>query len=151
MKKLNHTLTIIVLFVTFLIPLSLNAETENSDRVFTHLQVLDGLVNTPVTWQVALGNESPPNNYKPGEEIKVRNFTFKTSVKGIENFCGIPVQGTPIRLKLIFYSQGFSEIEALVNGKQVDTFSIDGASGTETELEKEIVITPAAAAGRVQR
>ncbi len=127
MKKINSIQTTIVLFMVLLIPLSLNAGTENIDRVLAHLQAIDGLVNPPVTWKVALGNESPPNNYKPGEEIKVRTFTFQTSVKGVENFCGFPVRGTPMHLKLTLYSKGFSEIEVRVGGEQVDTFTYDGS------------------------
>lgn len=146
MKKLYHTLIIIVLFLTVLIPLSLNAGTETIDRMLTQLQALDLLINPPVTWKVTLGNESPPNNYKPGEEIKTHTFTFQTTVKGVDNFCGVPVHGTPMHLKLILNSQGLSEIQAWVNGKSVDTFTVDGSPGTETEVEKEIIITPTVAA-----
>ncbi|MCX6579983.1 MAG: glycosyl hydrolase-related protein [Candidatus Aminicenantes bacterium] len=148
MKKLNYIQTTIVLFMVLLIPLSLNAGTgqENIDKVLPRLQAIDGLVNPPVTWKVALGSESPPNDYKPGEEIKARSFTFQTSVKGVENFCGVPVQGTPMHLKLTLYSKGYSEIEVRVGGKQVDTFTYDGSSWTEAELEKEIMITPTTAA-----
>lgn len=148
MKKLNAIQTIIVLFLVLLIPLFLNAGTgkENIDRVLPRLQAIDGLVSPPITWKLSPGNESPPNNYKPGDEIKAGSFSLQTSIKGVENFCGVPVQGTPMHLKLTLYSKGYSEIEVLVDGKQVDTFTYDGSSWTETELEKEIAVTPTAAA-----
>jgi alpha-mannosidase len=52
-----------------------------------------------------------------------------------------------MHLKLNLYSKGFSEVEIWVGEKQVDTFTIDGSSGTGVEMEKEVVITPSTIAG----
>ena len=57
------------------IPVSLNAETRQTDRVFVHLQTLDTLVNPPLTWHLVLNKESSPGKYQLRERINRQTFT----------------------------------------------------------------------------
>lgn len=147
MRKQNqtHTIFIFVLFMVSFIPVSLNAETGKTDRVFEHLQTLDALVNPPLTWHLVLNKESSPGKYRLRGRINQPEFTLQSAVNGVENFCAVPVLNTPMHLELILYSKGFSEIDVWVGDKQVDTFTIDGSSGTGVEVEKEIIVTPSTA------
>lgn len=143
MRKQNHIQTIyaIILFVSFtalLIPFSLKAEEEISQ----HLQKLDALVNPPLTWELRQTKKKDPTNYQQGKKIDHREFTLRTKINGFENFCGAKVLDTPMHLELTLYSKGFSEVEVHTGNTKIDTFTVDGSSGTGTEIKKEIVITP---------
>jgi len=156
MRKQNNTTKIrtiyaIILFVSFtalLIPFSLNAEDEkkeNVSQVSQLLQKLDALVTPPLTWELRAGKKAPTGEYRQGKQINHREFTLQSKINGIENFCGVRVLDTPMHLKLTLYSRGLSEVEVRAGSTAVDTFTVDGSSGTGAEIEKEIVFVPSTA------
>jgi len=144
-KYLKRIYAVGVLFLFYLIPFQVFAET--GDIVSTHLGTLEKLINPELTWGLSPNNEKPPGNYTPGKTIKHPEFTLKTTLKGVENFCGVRVADTPMELHLVLYSKGLSEVEIAVGEKPVDSFSIDGSPGTGKEMERKIVITPTTAPG----
>ncbi|MCP5106528.1 MAG: alpha-mannosidase [bacterium] len=150
MRK-QHQFNAIILFVSFmafLIPVSLSPEGENTagvSQVSQHLQTLEALVNPPLKWKLLLNKKTPPGDYRTGKRINRPEFILRTRVKGIENTCGTRVLETPMHLKLKLYSKGFSEVEIKVGKRTIESFTVDGSSGTGAEVEKEIVITPTTA------
>ena len=137
-----YTVSVCVLFLFFLIPFHTGAETNSATA---HLETLEKLINPDLIWKLSPNDKEVPGNYTPGKTIKHPEFAVQTACKGVENFCGVRVTGTPMELHLVLYSRGLSEVEVRVGKESVDSFSIDGSSGTGRELERKIVLTSAAA------
>lgn len=145
MRNLNFKLiTTAVLFLFVFISLPVYGETA-ADKVAQHLDKVERLINPEFNWSVKREQTSPGGQYRVGRPIRHREGILITTIPGSANFCGVRVLNSPMHLKLKLYSKGLSIVEAYVGDKKVDTFEIDGSSGTGLEMEKEIVITSKAA------
>ncbi|MGE5341316.1 MAG: alpha-mannosidase [Candidatus Omnitrophota bacterium] len=143
MKTKNFTpiyLTTVLFF--FLLSFFIHAETP-PNPVSLRLQAIDQRIDIQPVWSLNTVANPTPHTLKAGESIKVSEFTLQTTINGLTNFCATPVLNTPMNLHLELYSVGLSEVSVQVAGKTVDTFEIDGSSGTGVEFSRDIVITPA--------
>jgi alpha-mannosidase len=139
------TSAIIIFFfcVLFSFPSFSQEKKDKPGKLLTHLDALEKLVNPEIKWQLTSTDKLRSRTYKTGRSIPSREFTLRTGIEAVSNSCGIGTGNTPMALKLTLYSKGLSEVTILEGKNKLDHFTIDGSSGTGTELKKEIVITNA--------
>lgn len=139
-KYLSFVFSCFILFTTVFLPL--NSYGQNPpDSIAVHIQTLDKLVNIEPQWTLNTGNESP-RIIKKNESFPYPEFSLDTIIKGQSFSCGNSVLDTPMVLEINCASRGLSRIEVVVNGNTVDTFELDGSSGTTAEAIKKIQLTP---------
>lgn len=133
-----------VLFLQFLNPVCGYAAQTAPDPVLQHLELLEKQVNPErgLTWTFTPGENRSPRPYRIGRIISQQEISVQTLLNGQTVSCGVPVQNTPIVLHLKLYSKGLSEVRFMVNDKIVDTFTVDGSTGTGKEIEKRLTVTP---------
>jgi len=140
---LSYLLT--VLFVgLFFLPGLLNAKPAADpipDNTISRILEIDKISHLEPSWLLIPDKNTAPRTIKMKESIKNREFILQASMKGMDNFCGTKVLGTPMDLKIKLYSQGLSEVEVSMKGYVIDTFEVDGSSGTGVEIDRTIRVT----------
>jgi alpha-mannosidase len=115
---------------------------ETPGNIAKRLQALDKLVNRELKWGLSSSEKEPQRDYRQGRRITLREFVLQTEVNGTDNFCATDVLKSPMVLKLKLYCKGLAEVGVWVDKTRVDTFEVDGSSGTGQELERDVIITP---------
>jgi alpha-mannosidase len=115
------------------------------DAVFSRILEIEKLIEIHPVWSLTAEDEPGVRAIKKNEKISHRSFTLRTTVRGVENSCGTQVLNTPMNLELKVYSRGLSQVEIKVGGITLESFDIDGSSGTGAEGERNLLIVPAAA------
>lgn len=137
----NPFILFVVLFVLLLgLPL-LSAVESSPDPVTDLIKKIEDQVNTAVRgWQFS-------NQGKDWENQRMRayitqdNFRLKTTIRGAEVFSGVKVKGTPLYLKLRLYAKGLCAVNVTINNRDVESFTVDGSSGTGKDMEKQVLVT----------
>jgi alpha-mannosidase len=130
-----------VLFIFFSGLRSLSAVETNPDPVTDQIKKIEDQVNTTVRrWQFS-GDGKDWENHRMRASIIQDNFRIKTIIRGAEVFSGVKVKATPLYLKLGLYAQGLCEVNVTINDHDVESFIVDGSSGTGKDMEKEILVT----------
>lgn len=84
--------------------------------------------------------------YRMRSAIDYERFKLKTIIKGANIFSGVQVSGTPLFLTLKMQAKGFCIVNIIINNRYIDSFNIEGATGTSREKEKNYMITGAVGA-----
>ena len=141
----KNTINAFILFIVFFLFLpglhSLSAVESSTDPVTGLIKKIKDQVDTTVReWQFS--NQGKDwENHPPGSSITQDNFRLKTTIRGAGVFSGVKVKGTPLYLKLKLYAQGLCEVTVTINNRDVDSFIVDGSSGTGKNMEKEVLVT----------
>ncbi len=114
--------------------------------VKTFLQKVEDEIETALKqWQFSVDGKSWQKHWLH-TTVDQPHFWLRASVRGAEHFAGVRVKGTPLVLRLKLYARGLCEVTVKVNDQEVETFAMDGSSGTGPEELKEIAIANLAAA-----
>ena len=141
----NKALIPLFLFIWFFSLSPVNAADTKPTAVNETLQQIRDRVNTALSdWQFSIdGKEWKP--YTLRNTIEQESFQLKTTIKGVDTFCGVKVKGTPLYLKLTLMTQGLCEATVNITGLDSKSFDIDGFPGNEETTEKEILLTDSTA------
>ncbi len=96
-------------------------------------QELDGSVKG---WVCAVGDGSW-QPYTVGRSLEVPDMRFRVTIAGRDTFAGSPVLGTPLSLRLKFRAVGLCEVVPVLDGKELEAFTVDGSTGP-VEIEKTL-------------
>jgi alpha-mannosidase len=144
-NKNSYSIIITGIIIIFWISLCGVSGTESTHAI---IESLEQEMNTQVeSWESSgSANKEEWDSYKIRSTVKEQEFLLKTVIKGTDLFCGTKVIGTPLHIRLTLFSRGYSQVNVLVNGQKLDTFVIDGSSGTGKEEVKEVLIAKKAEA-----
>ncbi len=141
-KNITHSFiffAVLFLFLGGLLPLC--AVESSSDTVTDLIKKIEDQVNTTVRhWQFSSDGKNW-ENHQMRAYITQENFQLRTTIQGAEVFAGVKVKATPLYLKLGLYAQGLCEVNVTINNRDVESFIVDGSSGTGKDMEKEVLVT----------
>ena len=144
MKKARYISGVFVLFFIMVTPF-LVGQTDPADAPSASgiLEKIEKAVDTTIgNWQYSGGEDAKQwNPYKIGEGIDEAKFRLKTRLKGSAIFAGVPVAGTPLHLKLTFYSKGLAQVKIRLSERSVEIFEIDGSAGTGKTISREFPVS----------
>ena len=141
-KNIINPFILFVVMFLFLPGLRLlNAVESSPDFVTDLIKKIEDQVNTAVRgWQFS--NQGKDwENHRMRASITQDNFRLKTTIRGAEVFSGVKVKGTPLYLKLRLNAKGLCEVNVTINNRDVESFTVDGSSGTGKDMEKEVLVT----------
>jgi alpha-mannosidase len=144
MKQKNITnpfILVVVLFILLPGLRLLRAVESSPDPAADLLKKIENQVNTAVRdWQFSIQGKDWKNHHMSAY-ITQDNFRLKTFLRGAEVFSGVKVKETPLYLKLRLYAKGLCEVKVTINNRDVESFTVDGSSGTGKDMEKEVLVT----------
>ncbi len=150
MKKQNGLTTTIGICILLFLGLFSVAGTDGfaaeKDQAQEELQMIEKAVSTAIgEWEMKEKAEDlTPETYRTGRGFDRPGALLYKTVECLEVYAGVPVAGSPVRLRLKIYSRGLSEVTVFAGKDKAGEFSIDGSSGTGVEVEKEILMMESA-------
>lgn len=141
-KNITNPFILFIVLFLFLFDLpSLSAVKSSPDAVSDLIKQIEDQVNTAVrSWQFSIQGKDWKNQHMHAS-ITQDNFRLKTSIRGTEVFSGVKVKGTPLYLKLRLHARGLCEVNVTINNRDVESFTVDGSSGTGKDMEQEVLVT----------